>query len=62
MKTEKWISVADETPKNDYWYRILQDGKHHILPHFFQDGKWYEYGQPFATEYNITHWQPFEDL
>lgn len=62
MAQDKWISVEDKTPKNRHWYRVLQNGKHHILPHSYYKGKWFEYGQPFATEMKITHWQPFEDL
>jgi|GEM_PF-6501435 hypothetical protein len=57
-----WVDVKDRLPENEWWYRVLVNGKHHILPHTYEDGKWYEYAQPRPTDLNITHWKYFDDL
>lgn len=58
-----WVSVEDRLPDNDWWKRVLVNGKHHILPHFYQaDSKsWWAYGSSTPV-HNVSHYMDFTDL
>lgn len=58
----KWISV-ESPPTDTNWYRVLVDGKHHVLPATYSksDGDWYFYADSCPCS-NVSHYQPFEDL
>lgn len=58
----QWIPVTESLPDDEFWYRVLIDGKHHILPFCCFKGKWYEYNESKPTDRNVTHYQKFEDL
>ena len=58
----KWIDVNQGLPDDNFWYRVLVDGKHDILPYSCLDGEWWCYGESHSTNRNITHYQSFEDL
>lgn len=57
----KWVDV-ETLPNDQYWYRVLIDGKHDILPASYVGGGWWFYGESHPTPRNVTHYQSFEDL
>lgn len=58
----KWVDCNDGLPTDEFWYRVLIDGKHDILPYSCLDGEWWSYGESHPTTNNVTHYQSFEDL
>lgn len=61
IKAPKWVSV-ETSPDTDIWKQILIDGKHHVLPHCYMNGKWWCYGESHPTNQNVTHYRDFTDL
>lgn len=62
-EANKWIDVKDVLPENSDWKRVLINNRHTILPYYYDTNtkKWFEYGRPFCTMDNITHWCNFDE-